>query len=79
MNILIHDDKALISDFGLSTQLDDSNSISNSDLKGILAYIDSQCFLQFGKTIKPDKKSDIYSLGVLFWELSSGKPPISWI
>ena len=23
------------------------------------------------------KKSDIYSLGVLFWEISSGKPPFS--
>ena len=28
-------------------------------------------------TIKPNKKSDIYSVGVLLWELTSGKPPFS--
>ncbi|CAB4485540.1 unnamed protein product [Rhizophagus irregularis] len=39
----------------------------------IVEYIDSQCF----KDIKyvRSNKSDIYSLGVLLWKNTSGRPP----
>ena len=30
------------------------------------------------KSYKLNKKSDIYSLGVLFWELTSGKSPFNF-
>ena len=40
---------------------------------GVHVYIEPQCFKD--PKYKKDKKSDIYSLGVLFWELSSGCPP----
>ncbi|CAG8473631.1 9893_t:CDS:2, partial [Dentiscutata heterogama] len=75
-NILINDGNALIADFGLSKQLNDTAS-SCLDLKGMIAYVDPQCL----RTSKPpdDKKSDIYSLGVLFWELTSGIPPFGKI
>ncbi|KAF0499947.1 kinase-like protein [Gigaspora margarita] len=70
-NILINDDKFLIADFGLSRQIDDTYSCSS--LKGMPAYLDPHCYCQPGKN--PDEKSDIYSLGVIFWELTSGVPP----
>ncbi|RIB24326.1 kinase-like domain-containing protein [Gigaspora rosea] len=69
-NILINDGKALIADFGISKQLNDMTG-SSSYIKGIPAYTDPQYLLN--KLI--DKRSDIYSLGVLFWELTSGIPP----
>ncbi|KAF0561619.1 kinase-like protein [Gigaspora margarita] len=69
-NILINDGKALIADFGISKQLNDMTG-SSSYTKGIPAYTDPQYLLY--KLI--DKRSDIYSLGVLFWELTSGIPP----
>ncbi|RIB25806.1 kinase-like domain-containing protein [Gigaspora rosea] len=72
-NILINDDKFLIADFGLSRQKDDAYSSSHSIAKGMPAYLDPHCYCQPGK--KPDEKSDIYSLGVIFWELTSGIPP----
>src|SRR5436189_3850602 len=62
----------MIADLGLSKQLDEIKS--NSMQFGMAAYIDPQFFLN---DYKRNEKSDIYSLGVLFWEISSGKPPFS--
>ncbi|KAF0511007.1 kinase-like protein [Gigaspora margarita] len=76
-NVLINNDnndRALIADFGLSKQLDEASSVS-LNLRGMLGYIEPQCFIN--TATKRDKKSDIYSLGVLFWELTSGIPPFT--
>ncbi|RIB00159.1 kinase-like domain-containing protein, partial [Gigaspora rosea] len=70
-NILINDGKALISDFGLSKRLDDT---SNSGMAVMAAYTDPHCLINRKKSDR-DQKSDIYSLGVLLWELTSGIPP----
>src|SRR4051794_25921524 len=40
---------------------------------GIHGYMEPQCFKNV--SYKKDKKSDIYGLGVLLWEISSGRPP----
>ncbi|CAG8501943.1 10720_t:CDS:2, partial [Cetraspora pellucida] len=69
-NVLINDGKFLIADFGLSRKENDSVISSISTSHGAPAYIDPQYFMQVGK--KRDEKSDIYSLGVIFWELTSG-------
>ncbi|CAI2168984.1 135_t:CDS:2 [Funneliformis geosporum] len=70
-NILVHKNVLMISDFGLSKRLN-SDSIYG-ELRGMPAYVDPQCFKI--KNYHRDKKSDIYSLGVLLWELTSGYPP----
>ncbi|EXX64193.1 kinase-like protein [Rhizophagus irregularis] len=72
-NILVNDGKLLIADFGLSKKLNDvtSNSIANN--MGMIEYIEPQCFEI--DNYKKDKRSDIYSLGVLLWEITSGQPP----
>lgn len=72
-NILVHENKMMISDFNLSKQLTDVSSVSKSSVNGIPSYIDPQCFKNSPYT--RNKKSDIYSLGVILWEISSGKPP----
>lgn len=73
---MINGDNILIADFGLARKVDDS-FISNFDEEiNTLKYLDPQCFMQ-KKEVKFDKKSDIYSLGVLFWELTSGIRPFS--
>ncbi|CAJ0647225.1 4976_t:CDS:2 [Entrophospora sp. SA101] len=54
--------KIKFSIFGLSLQ-------STSDIKGDMTYIGPQCYE------KNNKKSDIYNLGFLLWEISSGKTP----
>ncbi|RIA96293.1 kinase-like domain-containing protein [Glomus cerebriforme] len=73
-NILVKDDgKLLIADFGLSKKLVEASSNSIANTLGIPQYTDPRCY---GITkFKKDKKSDIYGLGVLLWEISSGFPP----
>ena len=43
----------------------------------MLPYIDPQCFKEQTNNghYKANKKSDVYSVGVLLWEISSGKTP----
>ena len=59
-----------LADFGLSRRLNEVSS-NKKDVFGAIPYIDPQ---QFRKE-KANKKSDVYSVGVLLWEISSGKKP----
>ncbi|EXX62734.1 uncharacterized protein OCT59_008415 [Rhizophagus irregularis] len=75
-NILVNNHKLMIADFGSSKQLSEATSVSansENDIIGMIEYMEPQCFknIEYKKT----KKSDIYSLGVLLWEISSGRPP----
>ncbi|GBB91673.1 hypothetical protein RclHR1_19020003 [Rhizophagus clarus] len=72
-NVLVHKGNMLIADFGLSKE--ESSITSNSKVKGTPAYIDPQCHLQ--DRYKRNKKSDIFSFGMILWELSSGKEPFA--
>ncbi|RIB24305.1 kinase-like domain-containing protein [Gigaspora rosea] len=83
-NVLVHNGRPMIADFGLSKP-PDSNSLTQSfdHAIGMPAYRDPK-YLAYITNYKRDessaiytreKPSDIYSLGVLFWELTSGKPP----
>ncbi|KAF0413754.1 kinase-like protein [Gigaspora margarita] len=68
-NILIHDIKALVADFGLPKELDDPTC-----LRDVIAYTDPH-YLLSGGSIKQNESQKIYGLGVLLWELTSRVPP----
>ncbi|GES97479.1 kinase-like domain-containing protein [Rhizophagus clarus] len=72
-NILVNNGRLLIADFGLSKQLIEVSSSSLANRMGMIEYIEPQVYKDINYI--RDKRSDIYSLGVLFWEITSGRPP----
>ncbi|RIB25075.1 kinase-like domain-containing protein [Gigaspora rosea] len=70
-NILVCNKQIKIADFGMSRRINEVSTPSCTEIKGMPAYVDPRCL----KDSNYDKKSDIYSLGVILWEISSGQPP----
>ncbi|GES75236.1 kinase-like domain-containing protein [Rhizophagus clarus] len=71
-NIVIHQGEAKIIDLGIAKSIETQTNI-HSNVFGSLPYIDPKRlddpFYEY------NEKSDIYSLGVLMWEISSCTPP----
>ncbi|GES81549.1 kinase-like domain-containing protein [Rhizophagus clarus] len=81
-NVLIHKNSIKVTDFGLSKRVNEpSNYQCPSKILEFLPYLDPKMFND-AFNIKRENhlyitnfKSDIYSIGVLFWLLSSGRKP----
>ncbi|UZO03641.1 uncharacterized protein OCT59_024045 [Rhizophagus irregularis] len=75
-NILIHENKIKLADFGLSRRIETLHKQQQLDLFGVIPYIDPITFFTSGNDPNSlNEKSDVYSVGVLLWEISSGKLP----
>ncbi|KAF0519663.1 kinase-like protein [Gigaspora margarita] len=76
-NILVHEGRMLIADFGMSKQLDvQSMSTNTATAQGMPAYMDPLYLIDHN--YKRNEKSDIYSFGVILWEISSGHSPFPY-
>ncbi|EXX64221.1 Cdc15p [Rhizophagus irregularis DAOM 197198w] len=79
-NILVHKNTIKLTDFGLSKRIKESSNIQSKSFE-MVVYIDPQNFDVKGDSNKQiqvyslNKKSNIYSIGILLWEISSGYPP----
>ena len=69
---MIHQGEAKIIDLGTAKSIGTETNL-HSGIFGMISYIDPKLLEDY--SYQYNKKSDIYSLGVLMWELSSGKPP----
>ncbi|GBC26197.2 kinase-like domain-containing protein [Rhizophagus irregularis DAOM 181602=DAOM 197198] len=72
-NIVIHEHNAKITDFGISKIQNDPNSTVYMGNFGVIPYMEPNRILD--QNFPYTKSSDIYSFGVLMWEISSGYPP----
>jgi serine/threonine protein kinase len=71
--VLVHQKNIKLADFGLSKKIAEGSS-NSSKIFGIIPYIDPKS-LNDNKQYKLNEKSDIYSIGVLMWQISSGRQP----
>ena len=69
-----------MADFGLSKRIENPSN-TQSKLYGVVPYVDPKSFSRQRnnnneiQVYSLNEKSDIYSVGVLLWEISSGNPP----
>ncbi|RGB29987.1 hypothetical protein C1646_818178 [Rhizophagus diaphanus] len=73
-NILVHEKNIKLADFGLSKKIAEVSSDA-SKIFGVIPYIDPESFNNQKQNYKLNKKSDVYSVGVLLWQISSGYEP----
>ena len=70
-NILVQGGGCFITDLGLCGPVDDESS---NKIYGITPYIAPEVLR---RNKKNTKESDIYSIGMLMWEIFSGHPPFN--
>ncbi|CAB4418698.1 unnamed protein product [Rhizophagus irregularis] len=73
-NVLVHQKKIKLADFGLSKKIAKASS-NRSKICGIIPFVDPRSLND--QDYKLNKKSDVYSIGVLMWQISSGNQPFS--
>ncbi|UZO05068.1 uncharacterized protein OCT59_025429 [Rhizophagus irregularis] len=73
-NILVHQNTVKLADFGLSKRIEETSN-PQSKTFGLIPYADPKSFNRSTELYVLSKKSDVYSIGVLLWEISSCQPP----
>ncbi|CAB4418714.1 unnamed protein product [Rhizophagus irregularis] len=75
-NVLVHQGIIKLSDFGLSKRIEGSFNLPSTTSRSYSLVFDQIRYNYYQlQTYTLNKRSDIYSIGILLWELTSGHPP----
>jgi serine/threonine protein kinase len=75
-NVMFVDDslqQPVLTDFGIARLLDETALTASGSLSGTPAYISPEAV----KGVRVDGRADIYSLGIILYEMITGQPPYS--
>ena len=73
--MLVHQKSIKLADFGLSKRIEEVSK-TKENFFGMIPYIDPKKF-DSAQSYSLNEKSNVYSVGVLLWEISSGVPPFN--
>lgn len=78
-NIFVHQKKIKLADFGLSKRISEASN-NTSKMVDVIPYVDPKSLNKYidndqNENYKLNEKSDIYSIGVIMWQISSGFRP----
>ena len=76
--MLVHQNNIKLADFGLSRKITDVTKNNSADVLGVVPYIDPKYLNNINNITQSyilNPKSDVYSIGVLLWQISSGRNP----
>ena len=67
-----------MTDFGLSRKTQKTTNVSNDSVLGVVPYVDPKYLNNIksgSERYTLNQKSDVYSVGILLWQISSGHRP----
>ena len=74
--MLVHQNTIKLTGFGSSKRIEETSNDTQYKLCSVIPYIDPKKFDDSkSQPYSLNEKSDIYSIGVLLWEISSGQQP----
>jgi tetratricopeptide (TPR) repeat protein len=76
-NLFLEGDQALLADFGIAKDLTPSEEESTTSTGLVVGTVQYMSPEQAGGSLRPDRRTDVYSLGCVAYQMLVGEPPFN--